>query len=349
MSLRLCLHCRVSQVDRFPVICGATASGKTDLAVAVALRLGGEIVTADAFQIYRGMDIGTAKPTVAERRGVPHHLVDVVEPGADRETRAFARGGSASASRFTVADWLAEAERAIAEIASRGRVPIVVGGTHLYIKMLMEGMFEGPEPDAALRAELEKTPLAVLRAELERVDAEAAARIHPADERRTRRAIEVYRQTGTPISAHQSQWDEAASREARATRLERLAGRRPVLVALEWPTEELNRRINARVRLMMEAGLLEEVRGLWRAGRLPAGSQAREALGYAQLVEHLEGRCSLDEAVEQIKILTRRFGKAQRTWLRRLAQIPGTVTIDRSNTDQEAAIARVIGFCAAKI
>jgi tRNA dimethylallyltransferase len=344
MSLRLCIDCRVSQVDRFPVICGATASGKTDLAVAVALRLGGEIVTADAFQIYRGMDIGTAKPTHPERQGVPHHLIDVVDPGADvGPTGAKRREAS---DRFTVADWLGRAERALADIASRGRVPIVVGGTHLYIKMLMEGMFEGPSPDPELRAELEATPLAVLRAELERVDVDAAARIHPADDRRTRRAIEVYRQTGTPISVHQSQWDEAASREARAVRLEQLTGRRPVVVALEWPTEELNRRINARVRVMMEAGLLNEVRELWSTGRLPAGSQAREALGYAQLVDHLEGRCSLDEAVEQIKILTRRFGKAQRTWLRRLAQIPGTAAIDRSKSDQEAIVSRVVGMCA---
>ncbi len=298
-------------MPRFPVIIGPTAGGKSDLAVEVALRLGGEVVTADSVQIYRGMDIGSAKPTAAEQRGVRHHLIDLVEP-----TEAF-----------TVSDWLAAAERVIADIRSRGRVPVVVGGTHLYIKMFLEGMFEGPPPDPAIRDRLRARSAAELRAELERVDPAAAARIHPNDERRTIRALEVYHQTGRPISEHQQQWDRGRGRED------------CVVIGLEWPTEDLNRRINARVRTMMESGLLEEVRTLWSGGRL--GAQAREALGYKQLIRHLEGLWTLDEAMEQIKIETRRFAKNQRTWLRRLRTTPGSVWIDAGNMTRETWAERV--------
>ncbi len=305
---------------RFPVIAGPTASGKSDLAVEVALALGGpgaaEVVTADAFQVYRGMDIGTAKPTPDERRGIPHHLIDLVEP----------------TERFTVAQWLARAEGAMAEIRSRGATPVVVGGTHLYIKALMDGLFEGPEPDAALRAELNAIPQATRRSELDRVDPAAAARIHPNDERRTVRALEVFRQTGRPISEHQRQWGaDSGSRDD------------CVLVVLEWPTPELNHRINDRVRRMLERGLLDEVRRLHVSGRV--GPQAREALGYKQLLGHLRGECSLDDAVEQVKIETRRFAKNQRTWLRRLRTTPGSVRIDAAAMARDAWVAMVIESC----
>jgi tRNA dimethylallyltransferase len=302
-------------VAKFPVIIGPTAGGKSDLAVEVALAMDGEVVTADSVQIYRGMDIGSAKPTDAERRGVPHHLLDIVEP----------------TERFTVSDWLAAAETAVTEVRSRGRVPVVVGGTHLYIKAFLEGLFEGPDPDPALRERLRARGLADLRAELERVDPAAAARIHPNDERRTVRALEVYHQTGRPITEHQKQWDRGGVRQD------------CVLIGLDWAVEALNRRINARVRAMMEAGLLDEVRGLWRAERL--GPQAREALGYKQLLDHLEGGSSLDEAVEQIKVETRRFAKNQRTWLRRLRTTPGSVWIDTGTTPREEWAPRVVRMC----
>jgi tRNA dimethylallyltransferase len=298
----------------FPIIAGPTASGKSALAVAIALhlreRLGlpAEVIAADSMQVYRGLDIGSAKPTLAERRGVPHRLIDVAEP----------------TESFSVDRWLGMAEAEIARVRGAagvggaggvGGVPIVVGGTHLYIKALLDGLFEGPEPDPALRAQLHAMDPRERRAELERVDPAAAARIHPNDARRTVRALEVFRQTGRPISAWQSQWDAAVRAPG---------GGRPdcVLVLLNWPTQELNRRINARVRSMMESGLLEEVGSLHAAGRL--GRQAREGLGYKQLVEHIEGRMTLQEAVERIKIETRRFAKNQRTWLRRLrAARPG--------------------------
>ncbi len=294
---------------RIPVIVGPTAGGKSFLAVELALAIGGEIVTADAFQVYRGMDIGTAKPTIAERRGVPHHLLDLVEPSEP----------------FTVADWTARAERCIAEIASRGRVPIVVGGTHLYAKALLDGLFEGPGADEALRAELRAMSPADRRAELERVDPVAASRINPNDERRTVRALEVFRLTGTPISRQQRQWDRP--------------GERPyVVVGLAWPVPAINARINARVRDMMARGLLDEVRRL--APTL--GRQAREGLGYKQLLEHLDGRRSLDEAVERIKIDTRRFAKNQRTWLKRLRATPSGVWLDAAGIKPENWAAQVV-------
>ncbi len=314
--------CRALSTSRNPVLAGPTASGKSELGVQVALALGGpdaaEIVTADAFQVYRGMDIGTAKPTEAERRGIRHHLIDIVEP----------------TERFTVAQWLSLAITSISEVRARGRVPVVVGGTHLYIKALLEGLFEGPEPDAAVRAELQALPQAARRAELERVDPAAAGRIHRNDERRTIRALEVFRQTGRPISEHQTQWDRQRA-EARS------GSGGFVLFTLEWPIPELNRRINERVRWMLAHGILDETRRLHQAGVL--GPQAREALGYKQLLEHLEGRCTHDEAAERIKIETRRFAKNQRTWLRRLRTIPGAVALESAQRDTWAN--RVIDAC----
>ena len=309
------------RVPRFPIIVGPTAGGKSALAVEVALAfekrgLGrGEVISADAFQVYRGLDIGTAKPTEEERRGVAHHLIDVVEPG----------------EAFTVSDWLALAERTIEDIRQRGGVPIVAGGTNLYIKALMEGMFEGPGADQALRGELRAMSAEARRAELERVDPEAAARIHPNDERRTIRALEVFRLTGRPISEWQSQWDRDETPRDR------------LLIGLERERDALNARINARVKAMMEAGLEAETRRLWEAGKLTG--QAGEALGYKQLVRYLEGESSLQEAVEQIKIETRRFAKNQRTWLRRLRQIPGSIWIDAGSTDPAKIAQTIVTEC----
>lgn len=287
--------------------------------MAIAAQVPGpEIVSADAFTIYTGMDIGTAKPSREERASLPHHMMDIVDPECNEP--------------FTVHDWLVRAERVIADIQSRGGTPIVVGGTNLYVMALLNGLFEGPEPDASLRETLRQIPIAELRAELERVDPVAAGRIHANDERRTIRALEVYRQTGTPISQLQKQWEELPRKEDR------------VLVGLLWPVEEINKRINARVKAMMEAGFLQEVTDLHRAGKL--GPQAREALGYKQLLEHLEGRCTLDEAVEEIKIETRRFGKNQRTWLKRLRLTPRSVWIDVEAVAQEEWASKVLGAMA---
>ncbi len=294
-------------VPRYPIIIGPTAAGKSALAVEVALRIGGEVVSADSMLIYRGLDIGSAKPTLAERRGVPHHLIDIADP----------------ADRFTVSDWLAAAERCIADIFSRGKTPIVVGGTHLYVKALLDGLFEGPGADPRLREELRALDPAALRAELERIDPPTAAKLHPNDIRRTIRAIEVFRLTGSPISALQQQWDAPAQAADPGSPA-------PILIGIEWPIPLINGRINARVRAMFEHGLEQEARSLWTARRF--GPQSCEALGYKQLIDAFEGRLTMDEAVERIKIETRRFAKNQRTWARRLRATPGAVWIDAALT-----------------
>lgn len=290
------------------VIVGPTAGGKTALSIELALRLGGECISADSMQVYRGMDIGTAKPSPAERRGVPHHLLDIVEAGDDG---------------FTVDDWLERCEAAIVEIRARGRVPIVVGGTNLYVRALLEGLFKGPEPDPALRRELEAMPLPTLRAELLRVDPKAAERIHPNDLRRTVRALEVYRLSGRPLSQHQTQWSENLRGNVRPDAF---------LVGLDWPVDLINRRMNARVKGMYEGGLIEEVKALRERG---LGRQAREAVGYGEVIELLAGKRTLEEAVEETKIRTRRYGKQQRTWLRRFRGLPRSVWIDAA-TEAEA-------------
>lgn len=287
------------------LVVGTTASGKSDLATALAETLprGGECVSADSMQIYRGLDLGTAKPTPADRLRVPHHLLDLADPHDLH-------------SDFTVADWVAAARGAIAEIDRRGRVPIVVGGTHLYLQALLQGLFEGPQIDPSLRRSLEAVPLASLREELLRCDPDAAARIHPADRRRTIRAVEVHRQTGVPLSAWQTQWASEGTEVAA----------RAIVISIERPTAIANSRINRRVRAMLEAGWLEEVEGLLARG--PLHRQAAEAVGYRELGEVLGGRRSLADAAEAIKIRTRRYAKQQRTWLKRFQARPGTIRIE---------------------
>ncbi len=329
-------------MQRFPVICGPTASGKSALAVELALHLHSrgthaEVITADAFQVYRGLDIGTAKPTLAERRGIEHRLIDIAEP----------------AESFTLDRWLALAEAEIARVravrAGDGSpgVPIVVGGTHLYVKALLEGLFQGPAADPALRERLTAMDPAARRAQLERIDPAAAARIHPNDVRRAVRALEVFTLTGTPLSAQQGQWDSGTRRaDAR-------------VVVIEWSADQLSRSINARVRAMMNTGLLDEVRGLVASGRLPTHSQAAQALGYKQLLPLVSAATQrgagawppppglVEQAAERIKIETRRFAKNQRTWLRRIAAGPGTVTIDGAALIRDGPEPSVRGIIAA--
>jgi tRNA dimethylallyltransferase len=322
----------------FPVIYGPTASGKSALALRLARALRdrharrAELVTCDAFQLYTSMDIGTAKPTRDERAEFAHHLLDELDPHAT--------------ATFSVEDWLRRARATIEEVRARDAVPIVVGGTSLYVQALRRGLFDGPGADEALRAELRAMGAPALRAELERVDPDAARRIHPSDERRTVRALEVYRLTGVAISTLQRQWETAAGAQdatpdAAGSRAGTEAATGPVagarLVVLSWETPELNRRINARVREMVSRGLVDEVRSLLARG--PLNAQAREALGYKQLLPLLSeevldtgvrrGRAAreeaLEEAIEQIKIQTRRFAKNQRTWMKRFGADPQAV------------------------
>jgi tRNA dimethylallyltransferase len=324
-------------IPRPILILGPTAGGKSGLAVALAERYGGEVIGADSMQVYRGMDAGTAKPTRAMRTRVPHYMIDVVEP----------------TERFTVADWLAGCERIMGELASRGRRAIIVGGTNLYVKSFLEGMFEGPAIDENFRASLETATSQELHERLRTIDQAAADWIHPNDRKKITRALEVFHVTGKPISALQTQWGEADRRgedtparrhwKDEAGDVAAAAYRHdPVLLRLDWSVEGINRRINARVKAMFfpektglgaesgddafgECGLTQslpdEVRRLEAAGVL--GPQAREALGYKQVLAHFAGACTLDDAFEQTKILTRRFAKTQRTWLKRFRGVTG--------------------------
>jgi tRNA dimethylallyltransferase len=271
------------------VILGPTAGGKSELAVALAERLDGEVIGADSMQVYRHMDAGTAKPSAELRGRVPHHGIDITEP----------------TEPFTVADWLAVAESLLVALSTRGKTPIIVGGTNFYLKALLEGMFDGPAANADFRASLDDQTPQQLHRRLVEIDPDAADRIAPADRKRIIRALEVFHQTGKPISDLQQQWADASAQPYRHN---------PILIGLDWPAEAINRRINARVKVMFET-LPAEVRDL--ESRSLLGLQAREALGYKQLLDHFAGRCTLDEAFERTKILTRRFAKAQRTWLKR--------------------------------
>jgi len=280
-------------------ILGPTASGKTALSVAVAQRLHGEIISGDSMQVYRRMDIGTAKVTAAEQQGVPHHLLDILEPQ----------------QAFSVADFRDLADAAIADISGRGRLPIVAGGTGLYISALLDE-YDFAATNAAdlqlreqLKAEYAADDGETLYAELQQVDPPAAERIHRNDAHRLLRALEVYRSTGQPLSAS---WN--------LTEKPQHSRYQVACIGLTCPREVLYSRIEKRVDIMMEQGLLDEVKSLLKSG-VSADAQSMQGIGYRQLVAHLEGQISLDEAVELIKRDTRRFAKRQQTWFKRDVQI----------------------------
>jgi tRNA dimethylallyltransferase len=273
-------------------ILGCTACGKGAVGQELARRLGGHILSVDSMKVYRRMDIGTAKPSAQARAEIPHYGIDLVEPSES----------------FSVARYLDHAETAVEDIRRAGAIPLAVGGTSLYIMAMTEGLFEGPPADEAIRAELleriAKHGAAELHAELSRVDPVAAGRIHPNDEKRIIRALEVYRQGGVPISELQKQWDSQGKRcEA-------------VRIGLRREKQDQHSRTNARVRRMVEMGLLREVESLLAE---PAGlsDQAAQAVGYAEIIDHLTRACTFEKAVERIKINTRRLAKKQRTWHRR--------------------------------
>lgn len=278
------------------IILGPTAGGKSELAVRLAEKLNGHVLGADSMQVYRHMDAGTAKPEPALLARAPHHLINLIEP----------------TENFSVNDWLSLANPLITQLLQQNILPIVVGGTNLYLKALLEGLFEGPTADPQLREKLAQTPNAQLHTQLQRIDPQAAGRIHPNDQKRLIRALEVFQTTGKTISQMQEQWSDVPGTTSYHFN--------PILIGLQWEVPNINKRINKRVKLMFhpEDGiecLPDETRRLEEARLL--GMQAREALGYKQVLEHLAGRYSLDEAQEKTKILTRRFAKQQRTWLKR--------------------------------
>lgn len=274
---------------------GATASGKTAIGLALADRLDAEVISLDSMAIYRGMDIGTAKPSATQREIVAHHMVDIVDP--DRS--------------FSVADYCAQVWTLIDEIRARDKQVLFVGGTPLYLKSLLRGLFDGPPADWEIRKqierEVEELGVETLRQRLEMVDPLTAHKLHPNDKRRMIRALEVYRQTGQPISHHQRQFDEGM--EASECRV----------FVLRWPRPILHQRIEQRVKGMFEIGLVDEVRGLLdQYGQL--SHTAEQAVGYREVLEHLRDESSIDETIESVMTRTRQFARRQETWFRGLKE-----------------------------
>lgn len=271
-------------------VLGPTAAGKTAVGVRLAQTLDGEIVSVDSRQIYRELDIGTAKPTAEERAAARHHLIDVAPP----------------AQKYSAALFQKEADAAISDIRSRGKLPILVGGAGLYFRALTDGIFDGPSADPAARRRLEAEADAHgnerLMNRLYKVDREAAERIHPNDRMRLVRALEVYELTGRPISELRREW------RGKPPRYEIAA------VGLRRPREQLNRRINARVKRMLADGLLEETQAL--RAKYARSDPAFNGFGYAELWDYLDGKHTFEKAVELLKRNTRRYAKRQMTWFR---------------------------------
>jgi tRNA dimethylallyltransferase len=280
-----------SPISHLPIlIAGPTATGKSEIALRLAELLGGEIISADSMQVYRGLDIGTAKPSPAARARVPHHLIDILDLTGSFDAAQFAR----------------LARQTVAEIQSRGHVPILCGGTGLYFKAFLEGLGEAPPADAKLRTELEALPLENLLQELQERDPAAYEQIDKKNPRRVIRAVEVIRLTGKPFSTQRAEWKSES----------RIQNPEFRFFCLTRSADDLHTRINARVDEMFRRGLVDETRELLKHG-LEQNQTAMQAIGYRQVVEHLRGERSLAETIGQVKIRTRQFAKRQLTWFRR--------------------------------
>lgn len=291
------------------VLAGPTGVGKTSLAISLAVKFGAEIISADSMQVYRYLDIGTAKPSSSEREKAVHHLIDLVDP--DQE--------------FDVAAYLARARPLINELHER-RVPmLVVGGTGFYVRSLIRGLFKGPGADAVIRARLKQeardTSKEDLHDRLAQVDPETAARLHPHDLFRVIRALEVFELTGRTLSSFHTEHGLAEKPY------------QVLLCALTLPCEELYGRIEARTRRMFEAGLVEEVQNLLKRGYTP-DLKPLKSIGYKQVVDFLNGTISLDQARAEVIKMTRRYAKRQMTWLRSQPDI-FRISYDRKNELKE--------------
>jgi tRNA dimethylallyltransferase len=275
------------------VILGPTGSGKSRLGLEVARRIDGEIVSADAFAVYRGLDIGTDKPTLEDRSLVPHHLVDIADPK----------------ERFSAGEFAEAATVAVDDIVGRGRTAVVVGGTHFYIRALLEGLFPSSPRDPVngerLAEEWDRDPGSVVR-QLQEVDPEAAERINPQDRQRVLRALEIFRVTGETLTSHWRRHHQPPKYRA-------------LMVAPRHSRSDLYARIDARAERLFAAGLVEEVRRILASG-VPVDAHALKAIGYRQVVEMLEGQCDLQAAIENTKRSSRHFAKRQLTWLRSLRE-----------------------------
>ena len=296
--------------EPFPAACvyltGPTASGKSAVGLELARLLGAEIVAMDSMTVYRGLDIGTAKASREERAAVAHHMLDIVEPREE----------------YSQADYAVAARRAVDNILARGKTPLIVGGTPLYLKPLLRGMFEGPPADWELRrrweAEADRGGPTFLQEQLAKVDPPTATKLHANDRRRIIRALEVHELTGRPLSALQREFERPRSEAA---------GR---VFLLEWPREVLFRRIESRIDTMLAAGLIEETTHALAA---PGGMSrtARQGLGYREVIEMLAGALPREELAGAIKTHTRQFAKRQGTWFRSLEEcspIPMTEPVD---------------------
>lgn len=281
-------------------ICGPTAIGKSAVAVELARRLGGEIISVDSMQVYRGMDIGTAKPAATDRAAIPHHLIDVADLSENFDAATFVR---------LTRDALAKIER-----------PILCGGTGLYFNAFLHGLGEAPASNAELRAELEASSLEALLEELRLKDSATWEKIDRQNPRRVIRAVEVIRLTGKPFSAQRARWETAQPI--------------PGFFGLEMSRDALHARINQRVDTMIAGGLAEETRELLQRG-LRENRTASQALGYKQMIDHLDEKASLAETVELIKLRTRQFAKRQLTWFKR--QLPCRWVATDSKTTTEIA------------
>ena len=280
----------VNSVSKPIFIAGPTAVGKSEIALRLAEQLGGEIISADSMQVYRGLDIGTAKPSPAERARAPHHLIDICD----------------LTESFDAAQFIRLAQLAVTEIQSRGHVPIFCGGTGLYFKAFLSGLGEAPSANPELRAELERIPFEKLLGELRERDPEAYEKIDKQNPRRVIRAVEVIRLTGRKFSEQRAEWkQEARSKEQEAR-----------FFGLNRQPADLHARINVRVDEMFRRGLVDETRELLKHG-LEQNQTAMQAIGYRQVVEHLRGERPLAETIELVKIRTRQFAKRQLTWFRR--------------------------------
>lgn len=278
-------------MERLVAVIGPTAVGKTRLSIDLAERLGTEVISGDSMLVYRRMDIGTAKPDAVERRGIPHHLIDILEP--DEE--------------FSVVDFQAQAGRLISTINLAGRIPVLAGGTGLYVKALLEGYtFNAVEGNDAIRNRLaalaDQHGSAYLHARLQEASPETAAKLHPNDLRRIIRALEIYELSG-----------ETVSRQRKTDGLLYDA----LVIGLTMSREKLYQRINQRVDIMMEMGLVDEVSRLLKEG-VPPDSQAMQGIGYKEIAAYLKGESSLPEAIDRLKQATRNFAKRQMTWYRRM-------------------------------
>ena len=274
-------------------IVGPTASGKTRLSVELAAELGAEIISFDSMQIYKGMNIGTAKPTTEERRGIPHHMIDIADPRED----------------YSVSRFVEEADKILQDILSRNKPVVLVGGTGLYIDSLIKGLEFAPLPQSGVREELtaiaQTRGIEVLMERLRAVDPESAERIHPSNQKRVIRALEIYLESGKTMTQHNLESQEKADKYD------------PLWIGLDYVNREaLYGRINRRVDLMVEEGLLQELKELLAQG-IPEKATSMQAIGYKELMGYIHGECSLEEATDLLKQSSRRYAKRQRTWFRR--------------------------------